>query len=98
MVKLLEKPNLLAIKEKLLKAKLTKLANDIVVPYFAEQLADHLIANNAYIVVFCNNCQYIRKCHACYKCEHPRGLKEPNPNIGTYCFYGVDKENAGSTD
>lgn len=99
MVRLLENQSLYNnVKEKLLRDKLTKLVNDIVVPYFAEQLADHFIDNNVDIVIFCDSCQYLRECRSCFRCEHPHGLKEPNPNIGTYCFYGVEKENAESSD
>jgi hypothetical protein len=78
--------------------KLIELVSSIVVPYFAEQLADHLIENNIAITVPCSCCKYLRECRAVCRCSHPYGLKEPKPNLGTFCYYGEERENEDETD
>lgn len=44
-------------------------------------------------VVYCDSCIYLRKCRVCCKCAHPKGLKEPQPSIGTFCYYGEEVTN-----
>lgn len=39
-------------------------------------------------IVYCSACIYLKECRACCKCMHPKGLKEPQPTIGTFCYYG----------
>lgn len=39
-----------------MRKKLIKLIEHIVVPYFATEIADHLIENDAVIVVRCKDC------------------------------------------
>ena len=43
--------------------------------------------------VLCEECYYLRKCRACYRCAHPNGLKEPKPEQGTFCCYGIKTGN-----
>lgn len=41
-----------------MRKKLIKLIEHIVVPYFATEIADHLIENDAVIVVRCKDCKH----------------------------------------
>jgi hypothetical protein len=49
-------------------------------------------------VTLCTNCIYLRKCRACYKCNNPKGLPEPDPDIGTFCYYGATIEESEVDD
>ena len=42
-------------------------------------------------VVLCENCEFLRQCRAVCVCNHPHGLKTPQPEQGTFCCYGVNK-------
>lgn len=41
-----------------MRKRLIKLIEQIVVPYFATEIADHLIENDAVIVVRCKDCKH----------------------------------------
>ena len=43
-------------------------------------------------VTLCAECQYLRKCRACYRCSNPKGLPEPMPDNDTFCCYGITRE------
>ena len=55
---------------------------------------------NLNFVVLCERCMYLKKCRACCRCDYPNGLKEPKPEQGTFCCYGVERtlENEVLTD
>lgn len=44
-----------------MRKRLIKLIEHIVVPYFATEIADHLIENDAVIVVRCKDCKHRRR-------------------------------------
>lgn len=86
------------VRQKLLRIKLINLISNIVVPYHAEQIASSLIENNVTTVVTCDKCKYLRECRAVCRCSHPYGLKEPKPSIGTFCYYGEERESEDKTN
>jgi hypothetical protein len=43
-------------------------------------------------IVLCEKCRFLRQCRACYRCNHPNGLKEPKPAEGTFCCYGLERD------
>jgi hypothetical protein len=74
-----------------LKEKLIKLLANIGT-CSADTAAYYLILNNVNFVVPCEKCHYLKKCRACYRCNNPKGLPEPNPELGTFCSYGIERE------
>ena len=46
------------------------------------------------IITYCSDCQYLKICRACYRCNHPVGLKEPNPKMNTFCVHGIKMEDS----
>ena len=55
-------------------------------------MTEYFKVNNSNNVVLCANCRYLKECRVAFKCEHPGGLKRPDPKQNTYCCYG-DKNN-----
>ena len=43
-------------------------------------------------ITYCHECQYLRSCRACCRCANPKGLKEPDPTLNTFCAYGNKME------
>jgi hypothetical protein len=74
-----------------LKEKLIKLLADIGL-YNADTVAHCLALNNLNFVVPCEKCHYLKKCRARYRCSNPKGLPEPNPELGTFCSYGIERD------
>lgn len=73
-----------------LKEKLIELLKAIGVSN-SDTAAYYLVLNNLNFAVPCEKCAHLRKCRACCRCNHPNGLKEPKPDQGTFCCYGVER-------
>lgn len=50
------------------------------------------------VIILCTKCKHLKKCRVVYRCDHPCGLKQPNPDAGTFCSFGEEVENAEQTD
>jgi hypothetical protein len=74
-----------------LKEKLIRLLADIGVVN-PDTAAYYLALNNVSFVVPCEKCRYLKKCRACYRCNNTKGLPEPNPELGTFCSYGIERD------
>lgn len=49
-------------------------------------------------IVLCEHCTFLKRCRAVCRCDHPYGLKQPKPEAGTFCSFGVDEETAKQAD
>lgn len=76
--------------------KMVELIKQIVIPFWAGQIADHLISNDVVPVVRCKDCLYYEtgKDYMPY-CNHPDGGIADYPRESDFCSYGERKDGEG---
>ena len=78
-----------------MREKLVELIRQIVIPFWAGQIADHLISNDVVPVVRCKDCLSFQadeiaaqKTGTCWNCEMVREFDD-------FCSYGERKDGEG---
>ena len=79
-----------------MREKMVALIRQIVIPYWAEQIADHLISNGVAAVVRCKDCGYFYHSVSSFRdgrcAYHGNFDGDPCVDLDAFCSYGERKD------
>lgn len=75
-----------------MREKLVELIREIVIPFWAGEIADHLISNDVVPVVRCKDCKYWQDNNGGYPHDECCWGKGETPDPDDFCSYGERKD------